>query len=220
MPTNPLIETVDLERLRELADHFRFRLIVDPTVASPYNVRVLPHADVVINSLTKYAACEGDVMMGVAVFNPDRPGIMEVLARTVAHHEPPYSRDIARLAAQIPRTEKLLRQVNPTTVQVAAFLNQHPKVKQVYWAYARQSRFAYEALARWPVGPGAILSFELDLPLAEFYDRCPLVKGPSFGTRFSILCPYLYLAHYDLVSSGEGREFLEKLDISPELVRL
>ncbi len=220
VPTNPLIQTVDLARLRELADHFRFRLIVDPSVASPYNIRVLPYADVVVNSLTKYAACDGDVMMGAAIFNPERPGIMEILARTVAHHEPPYSRDIARLAVQITKTEKLLRKVNPNTVQVATFLNNHPKVNQVYWAYARDSRMAYESISRWPVSPGAIISFELGMPLAEFFDRCPLVKGPSFGTRFTILCPYLYLAHYDLVSTAKGRAFLEALDISPELVRL
>jgi cystathionine gamma-synthase len=65
-----------------------------------------------------------------------------------------------------------------------------------------------------------IVSFTLNTPMAEFYDRCPLVKGPSFGTTFSILCPYLYLAHYDLVSSGTGKQRLEEAGLEPDLLRL
>ena len=37
-------------------------------MASPKNAKVSGYADVVINSLTKYANWEGDVMMGSAVF--------------------------------------------------------------------------------------------------------------------------------------------------------
>ena len=43
-------------------------LVADPTMASPKNAKVSGYADVVINSLTKYANWEGDVMMGCAVF--------------------------------------------------------------------------------------------------------------------------------------------------------
>jgi hypothetical protein len=29
--------------------------------------------------------------------------------------------------------------------------------------------------------------------LAAFYDACPIVKGPSFGTVFTLMCPFMYL---------------------------
>jgi hypothetical protein len=56
--------------------------------------------------------------------------------------------------------------------------------------------------------------------LASFYDAVPLAKGPSFGTTFSILCPFLYLAHYDLVSTPAGRAGLRARGLNPYLLRL
>ena len=43
-------------------------MVVDPTMASPKNAKISGLADIVINSLTKYANWEGDTMMGCAVF--------------------------------------------------------------------------------------------------------------------------------------------------------
>jgi hypothetical protein len=56
--------------------------------------------------------------------------------------------------------------------------------------------------------------------LAAFYDACPMVKGPSFGTTFSLQCPFMYLAHYDLVCSEEGRRHLYAHGLNPYLVRI
>ena len=39
-------------------------------------------------------------------------------------------------------------------------------------------------------------------------------------TEFSICCPYIYLAHYDKLSTKEGRQELENADLRPELCRL
>ena len=47
-----------------------------------------------------------------------------------------------------------------------------------------------------------------------------MLKSPSFGTEFSICCPYIYLAHYDKLSTKEGRQELENADLRPELCRL
>jgi cystathionine gamma-synthase len=54
-PSNPLLETADVPRLSELAQRHGAKLVIDPTVASVLNVDVLPYADVVVCSLTKYA---------------------------------------------------------------------------------------------------------------------------------------------------------------------
>lgn len=220
VPTNPLLGTVDLDWLRCLADRYGFILIIDPTLASSYNVEVLPYADVLIQSLTKYCAYEGDVIMGAAIFNTRRSLSMELLARAVGHHEPPYKRDLERLAYEIGETPGFIRQVNRTTALVASFLEEHPGVERVFWAYSKWTRSEYEKIGRWPLCPGGVLSFLPKESPEAFYDRCPLVKGPSFGTRFSILCPYIYLAHYDLVSSAEGRARLAEAGLNPGLMRL
>ena len=48
----------------------------------------------------------------------------------------------------------------------------------------------------------------------------PLAKGPSFGALFSILCPFIYLAHYDLVATRAGRDTLRACGVNPYLLRL
>ena len=54
--TNPLMQTPDLPWLADLARRHGALMLVDPSITSPYNVDVAPYADVVLNSLTKYAA--------------------------------------------------------------------------------------------------------------------------------------------------------------------
>jgi cystathionine gamma-synthase len=56
--------------------------------------------------------------------------------------------------------------------------------------------------------------------LEAFYDRLRLPKGPSFGMRTTLICPFMYLAHYDLVTSAQGRAQLEANGLDPELLRL
>jgi cystathionine gamma-synthase len=59
-----------------------------------------------------------------------------------------------------------------------------------------------------------------DKELAYYYDRMRLPKGPSFGTEFSLAMPYIYLAHYELIRSAEGRKKLADINIHPELLRI
>ena len=40
-----------------------------------------------------------------------------------------------------------------------------------------------------------MISFTVRGSLARFYDRLTLPKGPSFGMRNSLICPFIYLAH-------------------------
>ena len=199
-------------------------LVVDPTIASPLNLDVLPHADLVVNSLTKYAAGEGDVILGAATVNPASPlapALRPALA-AAAGLAAVYPRDAARLAAQIDAAPALVARINASAPRVAAFLRSHPKVAEVHWSGHPYSALNYAALARSPASAGAMITFTLreDAPLASFYDRVRLAKGPSFGISTSLLCPFMFLAHYDLVTTPEGRALLRRQGLHPELLRL
>lgn len=220
VPTNPLIQTPDLAAIAALCREHGVILIVDPTIASPLNIDVLPHSDVVTNSLTKYTASEGDVILGAVVVNPQSPHAAELRARLPGALEPVYSRDIARLAAQIGETPAVMAQINRTAPAVIEFLRTHPRVKELYWSHHPASRENYLKIARAPDTLGSMVSFVLDMPLAAFYDRLRLAKGPSFGMKTTLICPFIYLAHYDLVTSESGRAELAASGIHPELLRL
>jgi cystathionine gamma-synthase len=220
VPTNPLIQTPDLPWLAALARRHSIALILDPTVASAFNVNLVPYADIVTTSLTKYAASEGDVIAGVAVVNPASPHAARLRTKLTTLLEPVYPRDLARLAAQIGKTEALLARVHDNVPRVVAFLESHPAVRDVFWARRAESRVNFDRMARAPGAVGAMISFTLRGPLEKFYDRLRLPKGPSFGMTTTLICPFMFLAHYDLVTSEAGRAELAASGLDPNLLRL
>lgn len=226
VPTNPLIQTPALPALAALCRARGVALVLDPTIASPWNLDVLPHADLIANSLTKYTAGEGDVILGAAAVNPASPlaPALRPALTAAAALAAVYPRDLARLAAQIDATPALIARINATAPRIVAFLQNHSRVAEVYWSGHPYSASNYAALARSPAHVGGMITFTLrrtaDFPLARFYDRLRIAKGPSFGLQTSLLCPFMYLAHYDLVTSETGREKLRANGLDPDLLRL
>jgi O-acetylhomoserine/O-acetylserine sulfhydrylase-like pyridoxal-dependent enzyme len=63
-PSNPLLRSPDLRRLRALADKYEFLVVVDETIGNFINVEVMPYADIVVSSLTKVFSGDANVMGG------------------------------------------------------------------------------------------------------------------------------------------------------------
>ncbi|OMJ11118.1 putative cystathionine gamma-synthase, partial [Smittium culicis] len=63
-PSNPLLKTPDLQRLRNLADKYKFVLVVDDSISNFVNLDTLNLADVVVSSLTKLFSGDSNVMGG------------------------------------------------------------------------------------------------------------------------------------------------------------
>jgi cystathionine gamma-synthase len=80
IPNNPQLETTDLPALRALCDRHGAKLLLDPSSVGLASVDVLPHADILVSSLTKYAGSEGDVMAGVIAVHPSRQDASELLS--------------------------------------------------------------------------------------------------------------------------------------------
>ncbi len=219
VPTNPLIQTPDLAAIYELCRNHGAILMADPTIASPLNIDILPHTDVAVNSLTKFAASEGDVLAGCVVVNPRSPWAADFRRLLPGELEPVYTRDLGRLAAQIADFDSLGAQINRSAPAVVDFLRNHPRVKNVWWSLHPDSRDNYLKLARSPGSIGSVISFTVE-DLTGFYDRLRLPKGPSFGMKTTLICPFIYLAHYDLVTSETGRAQLAAAGLDPELLRL
>lgn len=220
VPTNPLIQTPDLPAVHQICKSAGACLVVDPTIASPLNINVLPHADVVVNSLTKYAASEGDVLFGAAIVNPVATDADELRRSIAAELEPIYPRDLHRLAAQVGDTTAVVEATNRNAAEVIRFLECHPRITSLYWSLKKESRTNYMNLARSPNSLGSVLSFTVSGDFAKFYDRLSLPKGPSFGMKTTLICPFIYLAHYDLVCTSEGRRVLNDNGLAPDLMRL
>ncbi len=217
--TNPLLQTPDLQRLGAAAHRYGLPLIVDVSMPASVNVDVFPYADVVIESLTKFASGHADVMAGAAVFNAASEWGGWLRANVVDGC--PYMRDLRRLAHSVQGYVARMMVINANAQALTAFFRSSRRVRQVHWANGeRSSSAAYEAIRRPGGGCGGVISVVFEKPLAEVYDRLPLLKGPSFGTEFTLCMAYVYMAHYDLVKTTAGQVQLRANGIDPELLRI
>ena len=116
----------------------------------------------------------------------------------------------------------MLKQIHASTPRIVEFLERHPAVKDVFWALRADARGNYLKLARSPDATGGMNTFTLKKigALENFYDKLRLPKGPSFGMKTTLICPFMYLAHYDLVTTPAGLAELAASKLDPDLLRL
>ena len=219
-PTNPLVQTPDIQRISKACVQAGILTVMDPSLVSPQNVDLSPLCDIVCCSLTKYSVFEGDVMIGAVSVNLDRPE-GETLATWISDYlTPAYSRDLSRLGASLHEAAEVLDVINANTMRLASFLEKHPGISRLHWAYAPSCAAEYAKIHRGPNRPGGVLTLELVKPVAQVYDALPLPKGPSFGTGFTLVCPYIHLAHYDLLKTESGLKRMKQAGIHGQMIRL
>ena len=194
-PSNPLLRTPDLPALHELAARHGVPVIVDDTIGTFFNVDVLPHVDFVATSLTKAISGEGDVMAGALAVNPQG-----LFADQLPSTSPGgiYARDLAALERNSRDFPERMRLTNTTALELARFLQTNPAVEHVWYPGLDPSP-VYEELRKPDGGYGAVLSF---LPhhatqnTPRIFEKLQLSHGISLGTKYSLVSPYVQLAHY------------------------
>jgi cystathionine gamma-synthase len=109
------------------------------------------------------------------------------------------------LLSNLRHSEPLWQEANESALALVGLLQSHPAVEQV-WHPSVTCRAEYDALRKPSGGYGGLLSFILKSPkkTAKLYDALQFSKGPSFGTPFTLVCPYTLLAHYRELSWAEG----------------
>ncbi len=215
-PSNPLIKSCDLAVIASAVRAQGGMLLVDPTIASVYAVDVLEHADVVATSLTKYAGHGADVLVGALVLNGESAHAEALRRELECWRLEPYGRDLGRLAESMRDAPEQVAVMQANAKRLLAFFEGHPAVERVH----ASPGVAYNSITKEAGSVVPLISIVLKGSMEGFYDAVPLMKGPSFGADRSILCPFMYLAHYDLVSSESGRARLKSAGIEVDLIRI
>lgn len=212
-PSNPLLRSADLPRLRRLANTYGFSIVVDETVGNFVNVDVLPYADMVVSSLTKVFSGECNVMGGSLVLNPASPRastLRNVLS--VRYEDTQWPEDSIFLERNsrefVPRVARIDKNAEEICEYLRAEMEKpnsvvrdvcYPKyvTREHYDACRRKQKYGSDG-AQGPAGYGGLLSVVLTSPGAAraFYDALSCAKGPSLGTSCTLACPYTLLAHY------------------------
>ena len=159
-PTNPVMIVTDLKEVSEIAHRAGARVVCDNTFLSPYLQRPLEFGvDIVVHSTTKYLNGHSDGIGGVVVLNHEEDanwiGFVQNSAGAILS---PFDswlvmRGTKTLALRMEQHDKSGR-------AVAAFLEEHPKVRKVY--YPGSASHPQHALARRQQrGFGGMVAFDV-----------------------------------------------------------
>ncbi|MGB0885745.1 MAG: cystathionine gamma-synthase [Chitinophagales bacterium] len=132
-PTNPMMNIIDIKAIAKLCKNKKIILAVDNTFATPYLQKPLElGADIVMHSVTKYLGGHSDVVMGALVTKNDD------IAKEMYHIQNASGAVTAPMDSFLVlrgiKTLHLRMQRHcENGAKIAAFLNEHPKVENVYW---------------------------------------------------------------------------------------
>ncbi len=158
-PTNPIMAIADLEGIGQLARAHGLRLVVDNTFMSPYFQRPIEWgADIVVHSTTKYLNGHSDSVGGVVVTtrpeDAERIGFLQNAAGAILSPFDSFLilRGTKTLAVR-------MRQHDENGRQIAAFLDEHPKIVRVHYPGLPQHP-QHERAKRLMTGFGGMIAFE------------------------------------------------------------
>ncbi|RKP27410.1 pyridoxal phosphate-dependent transferase [Syncephalis pseudoplumigaleata] len=204
-PTNPLLKAPNIRRLRALADQYDIPLWIDTTAGGFSNCLLLPYVDAMVISLTKLFSGGCDVTGGCLIVNTARShGRRMQHALSVdggdglpAYEDNLWCEDAVVLEHNCRTYVERAARINRTTEAIADYLCTHPKVASLHYP-KYTDRALYDAHKSVDGGYGGLLSIVLHTPEAAqaFIDAIPCAKGPTFGTNFTLVCPYTVITHY------------------------
>ncbi len=198
IPSNPMLQCIDLPMVSKLAHDRGILVIADDTIGSAININPLPYADLTFSSLTKSFAGSGDIMAGSLVISPESKWKAELkeIIPMVSVTELSNSDAIA-LDRASQNVFSRIKKLNHACLKLKTRLELHKEVEQVLHP-SNCSNF--KNLMRDNAGFGCLLSLKLNggqEKAKTFYDALKVCKGPSLGTNFTLVCPYVLLAHYN-----------------------
>ncbi|WWC68726.1 uncharacterized protein I206_102660 [Kwoniella pini CBS 10737] len=212
-PSNPLLRSPDLVKIRQLADEYGFVIVVDETIGNFINVEVVEFADIVVSSLTKIFSGDANVMGGSLILNPNSP-IFEDLkaAQTEIYEDNYYPEDAVYMERNSRDYRGRIKRVNDNAYDVTDYLFKRSLadrstplegkvIKQVYYPRFETPETYKQAQRLPPTGKGGFgglfsITFTTEAASKAFYNTIGCAKGPSLGTSFTLASPYTILAHY------------------------
>lgn len=197
-PCNPILKLTDVEVVATLAHQAGALLAVDATIATPIGLQPLSlGADFVLHSLTKYIGGHGDVLGGVVVGRREALAALrqESLIHLGAVLSPFPAWLILRSLATLPQR---MAAHAASALEVATFLESHPRVRRVL--YPGLASHPQAELARAQLrNTSGLLSFQVeDGPAVarRLAERMKVVKyAVSLGKPHSLV---FYLPTEDL----------------------
>lgn len=219
-PTNPMLKIIDLKKVADIAKKNNLISVMDNTFATPWIQRPIEFGfDIVVHSATKYLNGHSDIINGVIVVgeNEELAEKTRFLQFSIGGIASPFDsflvlRGLKTLAVRMQRHCE-------NALQLAEWLEQHPKVNKVYYPGLKSHPQHELAKKQMQNGFGGMISMELKggLPAAKsFLDKCKIFTlAESLGGVESLIEHPAVMTH-----SGIPKESREKLGITDGFIRI
>lgn len=219
-PSNPLLESIDIENVVKIAKKYNAKVVVDNTFLTPYFQNPLDFgADVVIHSLTKYINGHGDALGGFAC-SKDQEYIDYLKFAIMCEIGAPLDPNSAFLISRGLKTLAIrMEEHQKSAIKIANYLIKQKKIKKVYYPSLEDYQYK-KIIEKQSRGYGAIVSFEIDGDLnktKKFIESLNLLTlAVSLGDCETLVEHPLLMTHRSYLSKPES-DVYKKLE---NLVRI
>jgi cystathionine gamma-synthase len=216
-PTNPYLNIIDLERMREIRRRRGCLTIIDSTFATPLFQRPLEwDMDLVVHSATKYLAGHNDVLAGALLGSKQLVEQVRDYQRATGSVTDPHA---CYLLLRGIKTFPLRTKFQTNSAQVVAeHLERHPAIRRVFYP-GLSSHPQHEIAKAQMEGYGGVVSFWIKGNLARakrFLDSLQSIHiGPSLGGVETLITHPAMVTYYRIT-----RKERYALGITDQLFRL
>jgi len=224
-PANPTNTLIDIEMCKEVAQHFsddnhKVLLACDNTYMGPLWQHPLKHgADFSLYSATKYIGGHSDVIAGAVCANNELISRVKSLRTFLGSMAGPWEGWL--LLRSLETLKIRMEQQAANAIEVAAFLNEHPKVEHVYYPglLKPENKQQFDIYNKQYLSPGAMLSFDIKGGEKEaflFLNHLKMIKlAVSLGSTESLTEHPATMTH-----AGVDEKHRINMGITEKMIRL
>lgn len=218
-PTNPMLNIIDIKKMAAIAKLYKVLLAVDNTFATPYLQQPLDlGADIVMHSATKYIGGHSDIVMGALVVKnealAEKLYFIQNASGAIAGPQDCFLalRGIKTLHVRVQRHCE-------NAFAVADYLNNHPKVAQIFYPGLTSHPNHHIAKAQMS-GFGGMMSFTTAEGTLE--SAVKIVKKLKYFTLAESLGGVESLSGHpaSMTHASIPKEEREKVGVTDALIRL
>jgi cystathionine gamma-synthase len=216
-PTNPYLKVFDFVKVKKIAEKHKILTLIDSTLSTPANCRPLEYGmDVVLQSCTKYLSGHNDILAGASLGSKKLLNKIRDLYRTLGGVIDPHCSYL--LLRGLKTFAVRLQRQNASALKIAGFLENHPRVKRVYYPFLKSH--PYNRLAKKQMsGGGGIVTFEIKGKLSNakrFLNNLKLCSiGPSLGGAETLITSPAIVNYYEYTKDQR-----QQMQITDTLLRL
>lgn len=218
IPTNPFLRIIDIAKTIDFLKILKKKKIIsiiDSTFASPINIRPLEYgADLAIHSATKYLGGHHDLLAGIVIGKSDLMKIIQDQRDIFGGIIDPHTSYL--LLRSLQTLEIRMQAHNKKGLDIAEYLEQHPKVERV-WYPGLKSHPDYLIAKKQMTGFGGVVTFSLkanEKQTSKFIDS---LKIPYISTNF---CgPQSLIEQHAVLTFYTDRKIATRYGIEGNLIR-